>query len=116
MRNQAAMKEKLSGAEALHDEQRAKIADMEEQLRDLTFHFEYTPGLTHGSPPHRAPCTRCAADPLSPCTMCGRRSQLKIMQGEGGSGDSELSGGAVIAPEPTSPRAKGKRKSKGSRG
>ena len=40
MRNQAAIKEKLAEAEREAAELRAKNLDMEEQLRDMTFHFE----------------------------------------------------------------------------
>ena len=80
MRNQQALQEKLKEGEARERDLKASVADLEEQLRDMTFHFE---------------------------------SQIKILQaaqGEGGS--SELSGGAVIAPEPPPPPRPKRGKSK----
>ena len=73
MRDQMEMKQKLGEAERTIATLRAKGEDMEEQLRDMTFHFQ---------------------------------SQLKILQGGGG---SELSGGALVAVEPASPRGRGRR-------
>ena len=40
MRNQAALRERLEASERREAEQAAKVTDMEEQLRDMTFHFE----------------------------------------------------------------------------
>jgi hypothetical protein len=84
MRNQGDLREQLQAAEQRESTLKLNLADMEEQLRDMTFHFE---------------------------------SQIKILQAGAGAvaGEaSELSGGAVIAPDvtPSPPSARGKRKAK----
>ena len=87
MRNQGALREELAAAKGREAALAAKAQDMEEQLRDMTFHFE------------------------------SQLKILQADAEGGGGNASELSGGSVSAPHPETPaslRSKRKAKARGS--
>jgi hypothetical protein len=83
MRNQQDLREQLGASEKREAELKAKAVDMEEQLRDMTIHFEAQLKIL----------------------------QAQLEGGDGG--ESELSGGMVFAPVQTpTPRGKRKAKAR----